>query len=69
MKKKINEMEFWGVRYTYEAAEKTYKNDLEKIYSLLNDRWGKEIVELYKKECKTRLPHCECVGDQEIWIR
>ena len=69
MKKELSELEFWGVRYTYEAARQTYKDDLDKIFSLLNDRWGKDIVELYKKACTTRLPHCERVGDQEIWIR
>lgn len=49
MKKKLNELEFWGVHYTYELFKKVYKDDVKKSFKALEDRWGKKSSDgIYK---------------------
>lgn len=57
--KKLNELEFWGVHYTYELFMKVYKGDVKKSFKGLEDRWGKKVVMKYIKECRERFDHCE----------
>ena len=58
MKKKLNELEFWGVQYTYELYMNVYKDDVRKTFDALEDRWGKNVVKAYKMECRKRFGHC-----------
>lgn len=59
MKKKLNELEFWGVYYTYELFMKVYEGDVKKSFKALEDRWGKKVVKKFKKECRERFNHFE----------
>lgn len=58
MKKRLNELEFWGVHYTYELFMKVYKDDVKKSFKMLEDRWGKEVVKMYIKGCRKRFGKC-----------
>lgn len=56
MGKELNELEFLGVQYLYELNMSIHKNNVRKVFSILVERFGSDIIEAYIKECKIKYP-------------
>lgn len=55
MKKKLNELEFWGMQYFYEFYCKEYDHDQKKAFDRLTQEFGVDKVEDYKLKCGDEL--------------
>ncbi|MBS6168881.1 MAG: hypothetical protein KIC65_09745 [Firmicutes bacterium] len=50
-KKKLNELEFWGMQFFYEYYGKEYGHDQKKVFERLTQEFGADKVADYKQKC------------------